>query len=79
MGAAFLAGAIAAEVVGTLFLGASEGFSRLWPSVGTALGYGLAFALLAQALKTIDVGVACARVGGSGNGADHRDRRGRVG
>jgi small multidrug resistance pump len=66
MAAVFLAGAIASEVVGTLFLRASEGFSRLWPSVGTAVGYALAFVLLAQALKSIDVGVAYAVWAGVG-------------
>ena len=48
--------AIAAEVVGTLSLKASDGFSKLWPSVTVVLGYGLAFTLLAFALKTLDVG-----------------------
>ena len=66
MAAIFLAGAIAFEVVGTLFLRASDGFTRLWPSVGTAAGYVLAFVLLAQALKAIDVGVAYAVWAGLG-------------
>jgi small multidrug resistance pump len=66
MAAVFLAGAIAAEVVGTLFLRASDGFTRLWPSLGTALGYALAFVLLAQALRSIDVGVAYAIWAGVG-------------
>jgi small multidrug resistance pump len=66
MAAVFLAGAILAEVAGTLLLRASEGFSRLWPSVGTAVGYALAFLLLAQALKSIDVGVAYAVWAGVG-------------
>jgi small multidrug resistance pump len=66
MAVIFLAGAIAFEVVGTLFLRASDGFSRLWPSVGTAAGYLLAFVLLAQALRTIDVGVAYAVWAGVG-------------
>jgi small multidrug resistance pump len=65
MAAIFLAGAIAFEVVGTLFLRASDGFSRLWPSVGTAAGYVLAL-LLAQALKAVDVGVAYAVWAGLG-------------
>jgi small multidrug resistance pump len=62
----FLAGAIASEVVGTLFLRASEGFSRLWPSLGTVAGYALSFALLAQALRSIDVGIAYAVWAGVG-------------
>ena len=58
--------AIGAEVVGTLSLKASEGFSRLWPSAAVVLGYGLAFTLLAFALKTLDVGPAYALWAGLG-------------
>jgi len=58
--------AIGAEVVGTLSLKASDGFSRLWPSVAVVLGYGLAFTLLAFALKTLDVGPAYALWAGLG-------------
>ena len=58
--------AIAAEVVGTLSLKASDGFSRLWPSVAVVVGYGLAFTLLAFALKTLDVGPAYALWAGLG-------------
>jgi small multidrug resistance pump len=58
--------AIAAEVVGTLSLKASDGFSRLWPSVAVVLGYGVAFTLLAFALKTLDVGPAYALWAGLG-------------
>lgn len=61
-----LALAIAAEVVGTLSLKASDGFSRLWPSVAVVVGYGLAFTLLAFALKTLDVGPAYALWAGLG-------------
>ena len=65
----FLAGAIASEVVATLFLRASDGFSRLGPSLGTAAGYAVAFVLLSQALKSIDVGVAYAVWAGLGTAA----------
>ena len=58
--------AIAAEVVGTLSLKASDGFSRLWPSVAVVVGYGLAFTLLAFALKTLYVGPAYALWAGLG-------------
>jgi small multidrug resistance pump len=67
--APFLVGAIAFEVAGTLFLRASDGFSRLGPSLGTIAGYALAFVLLAQALKAIDVGVAYAVWAGLGTAA----------
>ena len=39
----FLAMAIVAEVVATSSLKASEGFTRLWPSVVVVVGYGVAF------------------------------------
>ena len=58
--------AIAAETVGTTALKASEGFSRLGPSVVTALAYALSFYLLAQVLKTIPVGIAYAIWSGLG-------------
>ena len=58
--------AIAAEVVATLSLKASDGFSRLWPSVTVVVGYGIAFTLLAFALKTLDVGPAYALWAGLG-------------
>lgn len=52
--------AIAAEVGGTTAMKFSHGFSRLWPSVFTVLGYVLSFALLAQTLKSMSVGTAYA-------------------
>lgn len=52
--------AIAAEVAGTLSLKASDGFSRLWPSIGVVVGYAAAFTLLAFVLKTLNVGPAYA-------------------
>jgi small multidrug resistance pump len=47
----FLAGAIVVEVCATVALRASEGFSRLWPSLFVPVGYGTAFFLLSQCLK----------------------------
>jgi small multidrug resistance pump len=55
-----LLGAIATEVVATVSLKASDGFTRLWPSVIVVIGYGASFVLLAKALKVIEVGVAYA-------------------
>ena len=48
--------AIVSEVIGTLALKASDGFSRLWPSLIVVAGYGFAFTLLAQTLKSLGVG-----------------------
>lgn len=61
-----LGAAIGAEVAGTLALRASEGFSKLWPSLVVVAGYGLAFVLLALALKEIGVGPAYATWSGIG-------------
>jgi len=61
-----LGAAIVCEVIATSALKASDGFSRLWPSVITALGYLVSFYLLALALKTIPVGVAYAIWSGLG-------------
>lgn len=69
MGYALLAGAIAAEVAGTTAMKYSEGFTRLWPSVLTVIGYVVAFALLAQTLKTMSVGTAYAIWAGVGTAA----------
>lgn len=55
-----LAVAIAAEIVGTLALRASDGFSRPLPSFLVVVGYAISFTLLAQLLKTMSVGVVYA-------------------
>ncbi|KUL25190.1 DMT family transporter [Streptomyces regalis] len=69
MGYLLLAGAIAAEVTATTAMKYSDGFSRLWPSLLTALGYVVSFALLAQTLKTVSVGTAYAIWAGVGTAA----------
>ena len=61
-----LGGAILAEVLGTTAMKYSDGFSRLLPSLGTAGGYLIAFALLAQTLRTMSVGTAYAIWAGVG-------------
>ncbi|MEU5591993.1 multidrug efflux SMR transporter [Streptomyces sp. NPDC020298] len=66
MGYLLLGCAIAAEVVATTAMKYSEGFSRLGPSLLTALGYVLSFALLAQTLKTVSIGTAYAIWAGVG-------------
>jgi len=62
----YLALAIGCEVLGTSFLQRSQGFTRLWPSVITTLGYVLAFYLLSLTLRTVPMGVAYAIWAGSG-------------
>ncbi|MFC8229192.1 DMT family transporter [Streptomyces sp. NPDC057287] len=69
MGYGMLAAAIAAEVAGTTAMKYSEGFTRLWPSLVTVVGYVVAFALLAQTLKTLSIGTAYAIWAGAGTAA----------
>ncbi|TLS40582.1 multidrug efflux SMR transporter [Streptomyces montanus] len=69
MGYALLTGAIAAEVAATTAMKYTDGFSRLWPSLLTVLGYTIAFVLLAQTLKTVSVGTAYAIWAGVGTAA----------
>lgn len=38
----------------------TEGFSRLWPTVGTLLAMAVSFGMLSHALKTLPVGTAYA-------------------
>jgi small multidrug resistance pump len=64
-----LSAAILAEVLGTTAMKYSDGFSKLWPSLGTVAGYAVAFALLAQTLKTMSVGTAYAVWSGAGTAA----------
>jgi small multidrug resistance pump len=61
-----LAVAILAEVVATSLLKTSDGFSRLWPSLGTVAGYGIAFYALSLTLRTMPMGVAYAIWSGVG-------------
>jgi len=62
----YLSIAIVAEVIGTSALKASEGFTRLGPSLITILGYAAAFYFLSLTLKTIPVGIAYAIWSGVG-------------
>ncbi|MFE0698689.1 DMT family transporter [Streptomyces sp. NPDC058872] len=69
MGYGLLAGAIVAEILATTSMKYSEGFTKFWPSLVTGAGYLIAFALLAQALKTLQVGTAYAIWSGVGTAA----------
>lgn len=62
----FLFIAIVSETFGTVMLKYSEQFTQLWPSLGTLIGYLLSFYFLAQALRTIPVGLAYAIWGAVG-------------
>lgn len=69
MGYLLLATAIAAEVAATTAMKYSEGFSKLWPSLVTGVGYLISFVLLAQALKSMSIGTAYAIWSGVGTAA----------
>jgi small multidrug resistance pump len=61
-----LAIAIAAELGATTALKFSDGFSKLGPSALVIAGYGVAFYMLAQVLKTQEVGIVYAIWSGAG-------------
>ena len=56
----YLAIAIAAEVIATCSLKATDGFTHPLPSVFVIAGYALAFYMLSLTLRTMQVGVAYA-------------------
>ena len=58
--------AIVAEVAGTMALKASQGFSKLGPSLIVLVGYGVSFYLFSLVLKAMPVGVAYAIWAGLG-------------
>ena len=66
MGYIYLAIAIITEVIGTSALKASEGFTKLAPSILVVIGYGVSFYFLSLVLKTVPVGVAYAIWAGLG-------------
>lgn len=58
--------AVSGEVVATSALRASEGFTRLTPSLFVAAGYATAFYFLSLTLNTIPIGIAYAVWSGVG-------------
>lgn len=62
----YLLGAIVGEVVGTSALKATDGFSRLGPTLLVVISYGIAFFLLSLAVQRIPVGVLYAMWSGLG-------------
>lgn len=62
----YLAIAIAAEVVATTALKASDSFTKLNPALITVIGYSVAFYCLALTLRVIPVGIAYAIWSGAG-------------
>ena len=61
-----LAVAIVTEVLATSSLKASDGFTRLWPSIGAACGYAVSLYCLSLTQRSIPVGVVYAIWSGVG-------------
>ncbi|MFJ7935803.1 DMT family transporter [Sporosarcina sp. NPDC096371] len=61
-----LAVAIVSEVFGSSMLKVSNGFKKLFPTIGVVIGMGIAFYCLSLALKTIPLGTAYAIWSGVG-------------
>ena len=62
----YLAIAIVAEVIATSALKASDGFSRLLPSIVTVVGYCIAFWFLSVTMRVIPTGIVYAIWSGVG-------------
>lgn len=62
----YLAIAIIAEVIATSALKASNGFTVLWPSIITIIGYAIALFFLSLTMKAIPMGIAYAIWSGAG-------------
>lgn len=58
MGYLFLLVAIFGELVGTNLLKAANGFTVLWPTLGSLAAYAACFYFLSLSLKTINLSVA---------------------
>lgn len=63
---AYLGVAIIAEVIATTALRAADGFTQLWPSLISIVGYVVAFYFLSLTLRSMPVGVAYAIWSGVG-------------
>ncbi len=58
--------AIIAEVIATSALKASDGFTKVYPTMIVVIGYALAFYMLTLVLKTIPIGITYAIWSGFG-------------
>jgi small multidrug resistance pump len=63
---AWLGVAIIAEVIATTALRAADGFTQLWPSLISIVGYVVAFYFLSLTLRSMPVGIAYAIWSGVG-------------
>ena len=65
-GLTYLILAIISEVIATTVLKASDGFSRLYPSIVVVVGYCFSFWALSQVVKVMPLGIAYALWSGLG-------------
>jgi small multidrug resistance pump len=65
----YLALAIAVEVGATVALRFSDGFTKLWPALGSTVGYALSIYLLALVVKHLEVSLVYAVWAGIGTAA----------
>ncbi|HCT1272226.1 TPA: quaternary ammonium compound efflux SMR transporter QacJ [Staphylococcus aureus] len=62
----FLAIAIVTEIIGTSFLKSAEGFTKLWPTLGTLISFGICFYFLSVTMKYLPLNVSYATWAGLG-------------
>ena len=62
----YLGIAIVSEVAASSALRASDGFTRVWPTLALIVGYGISFYFLSLTLRTIPMGIAYAVWSGVG-------------
>ncbi len=63
---AILMVSILAETAATTMIKASDGFTRLIPSIVVVVGYGISFYGLSQVVKSMNIGIAYAIWAGAG-------------
>ena len=57
---------IATEIIGTSFLKTSEGFTKLWPRLGTIISFGICFYFLSLTIKFLPLNITYATWAGLG-------------
>ena len=55
--------AIITEIIGTSFLKSAEGFTKLWPTLGTLISFGICFYFLSTAMKYLPLNISYATMG----------------
>ena len=62
----YLVIAIITEIIGTSFLKTAEGFTKLWPTLGTLISFGICFYFLSVTMKYLPLNVSYATWAGLG-------------